>query len=156
MKLNLVVLTALTVGAVTAPAAQAQLRPDLLPPDHYVGVGIRAGLSDPTAFVIDSKIKITELADVATLSVRPAVVFDNSTELRLPLSVDLGLSERFFPYGGAGVAYNADGSSRIDPMITGGVDVSITRNLVLDLNLNMLFKPNDTDTEFTATINYAF
>ena len=151
MKLNLVVLTALTVGSVTAPAVQAQT-----PPENYVGVGIRAGFNDPTAFVIDSKVKLTDLADAATLSVRPAVLFDDGAELRLPISVDFGVSERFYPYAGAGVAYNADGSSRIDPLITGGIDVSITRNLVLDLNLNMLFKPDDTDTEFTATINYVF
>jgi hypothetical protein len=151
MKLNLVALTALTVGAVTAPSVQAQVSPD-----NYVGVGIRAGFNDSTAFVIDSKVKLTELADAATLSVRPAVLFDDSAELRLPISVDFGVSERFYPYAGAGVAYNAEGSSRIDPLITGGVDVSITRNLVLDVNLNVLFKPNNTDTELTATINYAF
>ncbi|NMF85796.1 hypothetical protein [Nodosilinea sp. P-1105] len=64
--------------------------------------------------------------------------------------------QRIYPYAGGGIAYNADGSSRVDPMITGGIDIGVARNLVLDLNLNMLFQPGGTDTEFTASINYAF
>ncbi|MGB3136410.1 MAG: hypothetical protein WBB18_06360, partial [Nodosilinea sp.] len=91
-----------------------------------------------------------------TLSVRPSVVFDSNTELRLPLSVDYALDQAIYPYAGAGVAYNADGRSAVDPMITAGLDWGITRSVVLDLNGSVLFKPGDTDTEFTATINYAF
>jgi hypothetical protein len=141
----------LTISLGTAPAALAQQ-----PPDYYVGAGIRAGFNDDTAFVIDSKAKLTDLGNAATLSVRPAVVFDSGTELRLPLSIDFAASQSLYPYVGAGVAYNADGGSRIDPMITGGVDWSVGQNLVLDLNLSMLFKPGNADTEFTATLNYAF
>ncbi|MGF1519760.1 MAG: hypothetical protein ACFCVB_18430 [Nodosilinea sp.] len=142
---------ALGVTVSVAPNTQAQQ-----PPDYYVGVGVRTGLNDPTAFVIDSKVKLTDLADAATLSVRPALLFENSTELRLPISVDFGISDGFYPYAGAGVAFNADGSSRVDPLITGGIDIGIGRNLVVDVNLNMLFKPGNADTELTATINYAF
>lgn len=144
-------LSVVVMGAIAAPAAQAQQLPD-----YYVGVGVRAGFNDDTSFVLDSKAKIIDLGSAATLSVRPSILFDNSTELRLPVSVDIATSERLYPYAGAGIAYNADGSSRVDPLITGGLDLSLTQNLVLDLNANVLFKPGNTDTEFTATINYAF
>jgi hypothetical protein len=150
MKFELALLTTLAIAATTPSAALAQEFP------NYVGVGIRAGFNDNTSFVVDSKATITELGGDAALSVRPAVVFDDSTKLRLPVSVDFAIEDTFYPYAGAGVAYNADGSSRIDPMITGGVDWSVARNIVLDLNASVLFKPSDTDTEVTATINYAF
>ena len=142
---------ALCVTFSAAPNAQAQQ-----PPDYYVGAGVRTGLNDPTAFVIDSKAKFLEISSDVTLSARPSVLFGDDFELRLPVSLDIGLTEGFSPYAGAGVAYNADGSSRVDPLITGGIDIGVARNLVLDLNLNMLFKPGNADTEFTATINYAF
>lgn len=151
MKLNMALLTTLAVGAIAPTAVYAQQ-----PPDYYVGAGVRTGFSDSTSFVIDSKAKLLEIADGATLSVRPSVLFDSDTELRLPLSVDLGFTERFYPYAGAGIAYNANGSSRVDALVTGGVDIDVARNLVLDLNLSLLFKPDNTDTEFTTTINYAF
>ncbi len=151
MKFALAGLTALALGAIAAPDTLAQQRPD-----YYVGAGVRAGFNDNTSFVIDSKAKITDLGNAATLSVRPAIVFDSSTELRLPISVDFAATRSLYPYAGAGIAYNADGQSTVDPMITGGLDWSVARNLVLDLNANVLFKPGNTDTELTATINYSF
>ncbi len=150
MKLNVALVSAVVVGAVAAPAQAQQV------PDYYVGAGVRAGFNDSTSFVIDSKAKISELGDRTTLSVRPSLVFDNSTELRLPISVDYALDQALYPYAGAGVAYNADGRSAIDPMITAGLDWGITRTVVIDINGSMLFKPGDTDTEITATVNYAF
>ncbi|WOD41355.1 hypothetical protein [Nodosilinea sp. E11] len=151
MKPNFVLLALLAGSAIAAPVASAQQ-----PPDYYVGAGVRAGFNDPTSFVIDSKAKLTDLGNAATLSVRPSVLFDNNTELRLPVSVDFAVADGFYPYGGAGVAYNAGGRSAVDAMITGGLDWGIAQNLVLDLNVSMLFKPGNADTEFTATINYAF
>lgn len=149
MKLNVALWSAVVV-AVAAPAQAQQV------PDYYVGAGIHAGFNDSTSFVIDSKAKVTELGRRTTLSVRPSLVFDNSTELRLPISVDYALDQALYPYAGAGVAYNADGRSAIDPMITAGLDWGITRSVVIDFNASMLFKPSDTDTEITATVNYAF
>lgn len=150
MKLNVALLSAVAVGTIAAPGQAQQV------PDYYVGAGLRAGFNDSTSFVIDSKAKIAELGDRTTLSVRPSLVFDSSTELRLPVSIDYALDQALYPYAGAGVAYNADGRSAIDPMITAGLDWGITRSVVVDFNASMLFKPGDTDTEITATVNYAF
>lgn len=156
IKLNFAVLSVLVVGAIAPSAAEAQQPPGYAPPDYYVGAGVRAGFNDNTSFVIDSKAKVTELGGRTTLSARPAIVFDSDAELRLPISVDYALDQALYPYAGAGVAYNADGRSAIDPMITAGLDWGITRSVVIDINASMLFKPGNTDTEFTATINYAF
>ncbi|MBE9158365.1 hypothetical protein IQ265_16230 [Nodosilinea sp. LEGE 06152] len=159
MNLKFALLSVVTLGALAAPlperiapaAVQAQQAPE-----YYVGAGIRAGFNDSTSFVIDSKAQVLELGARTTLSVRPALVFDNGTELRLPLSVDYALDQGLYPYAGAGVAYNADGRSAIDPMITAGLDWGITRRVVIDINGSVLFKPSDTDAEITATVNYAF
>ncbi|PZV01232.1 MAG: hypothetical protein DCF32_16530 [Leptolyngbya sp.] len=150
MKLNVALLSVAVVGAAASQAQAQQV------PDYYVGAGVRAGFNDDTSFVIDSKAKVAELGDRTTLSVRPSLVFDNSTELRLPISVDYALGQALYPYAGAGVAYNADGRSAIDPMITAGLDWGITRSVVIDINGSVLFKPGDTDTEITATVNHAF
>jgi hypothetical protein len=125
------------------------------PPDYYVGAGVRFGFNDDTAFVVDSKAKLVDLGDF-TLSTRPSVLFGGDVELRLPVSVEAPISDGIFPYGGAGVAYNTDGNSRFDAMLTGGVDVDLGRNLVLDVGLNVVFKPGNTDTELATTLNYSF
>ncbi len=127
------------------------------PPGYYVGAGVRTGLNDSTAFVIDSKLRLTDL-DNTSLSVRPAVLFADDVELRLPLTLEGTLDEGIYPYLGAGVAYNADGLSNLDPMVTGGVDLNVLDNFVVDLQLNVIFESgvNDTDTEFIATLNYLF
>ncbi|MGB3309277.1 MAG: hypothetical protein WBG32_22105 [Nodosilinea sp.] len=151
MKLTFALLSVVAVSAIAAPAAPAQQVPD-----YYVGAGIRAGFNDSTSFVLDSKAKITDLGARTSVSARPSLVFDNGTELRLPISVDYTLDQGLYPYAGAGVAYNADGRSAVDPMITAGLDWGITRSVVIDLNGSVLFKPGDTDTEITATVNYAF
>ncbi len=151
MNLKFALLSVVAVGAVMPTAVQAQQVPE-----YYVGAGIRAGFNDSTSFVIDSKAQIVELGARTTLSVRPSLVFDNGTELRLPISVDYALDQGLYPYAGAGVAYNADGRSAVDPMITAGLDWGITRRVVIDVNGSVLFKPGDTDAEITATVNYAF
>ncbi|HSM83816.1 MAG TPA: hypothetical protein VLS96_19155 [Nodosilinea sp.] len=149
LALNTALGTALALALGTS--AQAQERPD-----YYLGAGVRAGFNDNTSVVIDSKAKLLDLGSAATLSVRPSVVFSGNTELRLPLSLDFALDRGLYPYAGAGVTYNADGNSSVDPMITAGLDLGLGRHLVLDLNGSVLFKPSDTDTELTATLNYVF
>jgi dihydroneopterin aldolase len=36
------------------------------------------------------------------------------------------------------------------------LDWSVAQHIVIDLNANVLFTSGNTDTEFTATVNYAF
>jgi hypothetical protein len=124
-------------------------------PDYYVGAGARFGFNDNVSFVVDSKAKLADLGDF-TVSARPSVLFGSDVELRLPLSIEAPLNDGVYPYGGAGVAYNADGNSSFDPMLTGGVDLELGNNLVLDVGLNVVFKPGNTDTEMAATLNYRF
>jgi hypothetical protein len=124
-------------------------------PAYYVGAGARFGFNDNVSFVLDSKAKIAGFGDFS-LSARPSVFLGSNAELRLPISVEAPVHEGIYPYGGAGVAYNADGDSRFDPMLTGGVDMHMGGSLYLDVGLNVIFKPGNTDAEFATTLNYQF
>ncbi|HEY9877410.1 MAG TPA: hypothetical protein V6D29_03085 [Leptolyngbyaceae cyanobacterium] len=125
------------------------------PPDYYVGAGVRAGLNDSTAAVLNSKAEVADFGDLS-LSVRPELMVGSEFEMRLPITVEGQLDQGIYPYAGAGIAYS-DGST-INPMVTIGTDLGITNNLVLDVELNVIFKTaaSDTDTELVGALNYAF
>lgn len=135
----------------TAGAAVAET------PANYVGAGVRTGLGDPTSAVINAKVRLTTF-DNASLSIRPEVFLGDITEVRLPLTLETEIVTGLSPYIGGGIAINTDGLNQIDPMVTGGLDTSLANNLVLKLEVNLVFQTNinDTDTEFVSTLNYAF
>ena len=154
----------LALGALlaTAGAASAQI------PDYYMGVGVRALFNDDTSLIIDSKVKVIEfggnsrsrtpdnLGSQYTASVRPSLFLGNETEYRLPITFETEFSDRFYPFFGGGIAYNVDGFEDIDPMITAGVDVRLSQQLIVNVEGNFIFQNNDTDAELTASINYEF
>jgi hypothetical protein len=138
------------VAVTSTGAALAQTAPT-----NYVGVGIRAGLNDDTAAVINSKVQVTELGDF-TVSVRPALYIGSDVEGRLPITLETSLDSYLFPYVGGGLAYNTDGLSTVDPMVTAGLDVGLGGSWVVDVKLNVIFQPGDTDTELVGAVNYRF
>lgn len=144
-------LTLLGLGCMFMPAGAALAEP----PDYYVGAGIRAGLNDSVAAVIDSKALISDFGELS-LSARPSLLVGDNLELRLPISIEGEVYEGIYPFAGGGVAYNQDGNSGFDPMITGGVDVEITRQIYFGATGNAIFRSGDTDFELIGTINYAF
>lgn len=145
------VLTLMTTAILgTLSPAKAQVMPD-----YYGGIGVRAFLNDPTSFVVDSKLKVVDIGDFS-LSVRPAVMFGGDiVEGRLPVTVETPVTPVIYPYAGLGLAYNTGGTEKIDPMVTGGLDIKVAERLYLDSNLNVIFKSGaGTDTELLFTINY--
>jgi len=124
-------------------------------PANYVGVGIRAGLNDDPSGVIDSKVKLANLGDLS-FSARPALLFGSTVELRAPITIEGKLVQGLSPYAGAGISYNKDGNSSINPIITGGLDINIAQNLVADLKLNVIWTSDNTDAEFIGALNYTF
>jgi hypothetical protein len=129
------------------------------PTAYYIGAGVRGGKADATAFVIDSKIKLTGVADL-TLSTRPALLMGGyDTEWRLPVTVEGHQNARGVSwFGGGGLAYNMDDLDEIDAMVTGGLDYAVNRRLIVNLTLNYIWQSaiSDDDTEFMATLNYGF
>ena len=146
----------LTLVTTTALGAASQAWADS--PNHYVGVGIRTGFNDSTSAVIDSKLKLTDLSatNEVSASIRPALLIGNDTEFRLPLSFETEVGQGVSPFIGGGIAYNVDGQSAVDPMATLGIDINLSRDIILNLEGNFIFQASDTDTELMASINYAF
>ncbi|MEM6251364.1 MAG: hypothetical protein AAF821_00450 [Cyanobacteria bacterium P01_D01_bin.156] len=122
--------------------------------DNYVGAGVRSGLNDSTALVLDSKFEVIQF-EQNSLSVRPAVLIGDQFEGRFPVSFDLPFDEQFLVFGGGGFAYNFD-ESDLDPMITAGLDMSLTERLVLNVEGNLILKSDDTDAEIAGSINWQF
>ncbi|MBK6349691.1 MAG: hypothetical protein V9E93_16930 [Steroidobacteraceae bacterium] len=137
--------------AESAPATEA--------PAYYLGAGFRGGKGDATAGVIDSKIKLTNLGDL-TLSTRPALLMGGyDTEWRLPVTVEGHKNERGVAwFGGGGLAYNMDDLGEVDAMLSGGLDMAVNRQLVVNLTINFIWQSeiSDDDTEFMASLNYWF
>ena len=144
----LTLMTTVVLGILSPAKAQVM-------PDYYGGIGVRAFLSDPTSFVVDSKLKITDIGDFS-LSARPAVMFGGGIfEGRLPVTVETPITPIIYPYAGLGLVYNTGGTEKIDPMVTGGLDIKVAERLYLDTNLNVIFKSGaGTDTELLFSINY--
>ncbi len=126
-------------------------------PAYYVGAGVRTGFGDPTSAVINAKVQLTRFDDVG-VSVRPELILGDVTEFRLPVTVEAQITNGIYPFVGAGIAVNTDGLNRTDPMITGGADFALTRDITLKTELNLIFQTgiSDTDLEFVSTLNYTF
>lgn len=120
---------------------------------HYVGAGVRLG--DGTGLAINAKFQVKELSDRWSLSLRPTLILDNATEMRAAFTAEAAVG-RFSPYFGGGLAYNTDGKEKVDPMLSGGVDVSLHHNFVVRVGGNYIFQDDGTDAEALITGNYAF
>lgn len=127
-----------------------------------VGGGIRAGTytGDPTNVLLTTRFGY-KLDDNFSLSLRPTNIFSdynnnnnnnffNNNEFRLPLTLDLFHSSFVSPYIGGGLATNADGLGYTDGMLTGGLDINITKYLSLGLNVNYIYQSNIDDTDWEA------
>ena len=123
--------------------------------DHYIGVGMRGGLNDTQVFVLDSKFEVLQLED-SSLAVRPALLFGDYFEARIPVTYALPLGDELAVFGGGGFAYNCDDTGHFDPMLTAGVDVKITDQLTLNVEGSYIFQPHDQDAELTTSINWRF
>ncbi len=150
----------LTILSVFLPLALSYSAPAIAGPSnghyrHYVGTGVRTSFHDGTGLVINGKFQVKQLGERWSLSLRPDLILDRSTELRAAFTTEAAIG-RFAPYFGGGLAYNVDGTEKVDPMLSAGVDVSLQRNFVVRVGGNYIFQDNEVDTEMLVTGNYAF
>jgi hypothetical protein len=94
-----------------------------------------------------------------SISLRPSYIYGNRDlqgnnndegEFQMPLTIDLFRKSLFSPYFGGGIANNTDSTGVTNPMATGGVDINITRNITLGLNVNYIFQTDIDDTDWQA------
>jgi hypothetical protein len=134
---------------------------------YGVGGGIRAGnyTGDTTAGVVTARVGY-KLDETFSVSLRPTGIFgpdpnnnnndddddnDNSGfELRLPLTLDIFHNGFITPFVGGGIATNVDNLGYTDGMLTGGVDINLTKWITVSLNVNYIYQTNINDTDKEA------
>jgi hypothetical protein len=131
----------------------------------YVGAAANIGISGGSSsladgnFMVISKIGLTKV-----LSVRPGVVFGNDTVITVPVTYDLSFKQfadpfseplPLYPYVGAGAAFKTGSDSRIGFLLSGGVDVPLTRQFTANLGVNAAFF-NQADIGLTLGVGYNF
>jgi hypothetical protein len=124
---------------------------------YGIGGGLNFGSDLPTSGVVTGRLGY-KLNDTMALSLRPSVIFygsgdvggrntrgdgNSETSFQLPLTLDFFRRSVVSPYVGAGIASNTYANRQTNAMLTGGVDLNITRNLTLGFNVNYIFLPDD-------------
>ncbi|MEG4574353.1 hypothetical protein QUA56_16915 [Microcoleus sp. N3A4] len=141
-----------TVSEPTKKVAQdTQIRPGRATRSgpSYVGIGGNLGFGGDSSlgdssFAIISKIGLTN-----NFSVRPTVLFRDNLTILVPVTYDfvsqeaVEVSDDFVitaaPYAGVGVAFSTGDDSNFGFLISGGVDVPLSRNFTATAGLNVGF-----------------
>ncbi|NBD31799.1 MAG: hypothetical protein GVY17_02195 [Cyanobacteria bacterium] len=131
---------------------------------NYIGVGLNLGIDGSTAlgdteFAINGRIKITP-----DLSFRPGAIIGENAVILVPVTYDftpqdLTVAERslaLMPYVGGGIFFTTDDESEDDlgALVTGGVDIPISRQFTANAALNVGF--TDDDAEFGVLLGVAY
>lgn len=130
----------------------------------YIGIGGTIGLSgDSTPLGEGGFSLIGRTSFTDSFSLHTSSVFQDdglslfSITYGIPINNDSSEIERFFPFAGAGVAVeDLFGDFGVDPLITTGVDISITRKFVGTVRLNLTFPEDDTDVGVLLGVGYRF
>jgi opacity protein-like surface antigen len=134
-----------------------------------IGGGARIGIGEPTYPLIYGRLGRIVNEDVA-ISLRPRYIFGNIDEqgksnnegaFQMPLTVNLKPTSWLSPYLGVGIATNTDSTGKTDAMVSLGADISLSRNIAIDLGLNYIFQSSSLDTnnrdlELDALIYWRF
>jgi hypothetical protein len=127
-----------------------------------IGGGVRWGTAagvdsgEPTSGVVTGRVAY-KLGEDFSVSLRPSYIFGNRDlqgnnndegEFQMPLTFDFFRKALVSPYLGGGIATNTDSTGATNPMLTGGVDINITNNIVLGLNVNYIFQTDIDDTDW--------
>lgn len=134
-----------------------------------IGGGARIGNGEPTYPLIYGRLGRMLDKNVA-LSLRPRYIFGNSDlqgrsnnegAFQMPLTFDLKPTSWLSPYLGGGIATNTDSTGKTNGMLSFGADISISRNVAINLSLNYIFQSstldnNSRDIEFNTVIYWRF
>lgn len=135
------------------PAAEAAKSGQQAPWIIGLGGGVRIGTGEPTYPMVYARLG-HRLDPTVSLSLRPRYIFGNSDlqgrsnnegSFEIPLTLDIKANSWLSPYLGGGIATNTDSTGQTNGMISLGTDISISRNLVLDIGVNYIFQSSTVD-----------
>lgn len=127
----------------------------------YVGIGGNIGFTGDTSlgngsFAILSKIGLTN-----NVSIRPAVLLGSDATFLIPVTYDFNIRTRdiyepvrFAPYVGGGLIISTDDGNNIGFLLSGGVDVPISRQFTATAGLNLGFLEDTVDPGLLLGIGY--
>lgn len=137
----------------TLPLAQTTVSPgrSTQSGSSYVGIGgnIGIGTGDTAlgrgSFAVISKIGLTQ-----NFSVRPSVLFGDSTTILVPVTYDFSFGEgptsnlgfSAAPYLGAGVSISTGNNSNVGFLLTGGIDVPLSSQFTATAAVNASLSGN--------------
>ncbi|MEP0879999.1 hypothetical protein NDI49_00365 [Trichocoleus sp. ST-U3] len=129
----------------------------------YVGVGFNIGFGGDSALGDGSFAVISKIGLTNTLSVRPSVLLGDDTTFLLPVTYDFNIRQsdpfepvRFAPYVGGGVTISTGDDSDIGFLVTGGVDVPLTRQFTANAALNIGFQSDEVPVGLILGVGYTF
>ncbi|HEY9820566.1 MAG TPA: hypothetical protein V6D35_07270 [Candidatus Sericytochromatia bacterium] len=109
----------------------------------YIGVGSNIGFRGDTRLSQGSANVFSKVGLTNTLSARPSALVGSNAAFLLPVTVDFAprqtLGLRAAPYVGGGVAISTARDSTIGPLLTGGVDVPVSRRVTATAGVNVGF-----------------
>lgn len=149
--------------------AQVDIDPSRIEPGRatrggssYIGIGGNIGFTGDTgigsgAFVVNSKIGLTR-----NISFRPAVLIGENTDFLLPITYDFTIESGdpfapvpFAPFVGGGVVFSTDGDSNVGFLLSGGIDVPLSRQFVANASVNVGFL-DDANVGVLLGVGYTF
>lgn len=139
----------------------------------YIGVGINIGLSGDdddddndngdsstigdTGLAITSKIALTK-----NISFRPGAVFADNTAILVPFTYDFTLPQGdsyepsdLVPYLGAGAIFSLGDDEEVGFLITGGLDVRLSKDFVVNAGVNVGLM-DETEVGLVFSVGYIF
>lgn len=128
----------------------------------YIGVGGNIGLSGSNtlgngSFAVLSKIGLTR-----NISVRPAVLLGDDATFTIPVTYDFVIQTTdpfeqvsFAPFAGGGLVVSTQSDNNIGFLLTGGVDVPLSREFVANATLNVGFM-DKTEVGLMLGVGYTF
>ena len=111
----------------------------------YVGIGGNIGIgSGDTALGSGSFTVISKIGLTRNFSVRPSVLFGNSTTILVPITYDFSFGEgptgslgfRAAPYLGVGAAISTGNETKVGLLLTGGIDVPLSSQFTATAAVN--------------------
>lgn len=142
--------------------AQGQRVPDRVStytPAAYIGVGVNIGLNNDNTNTNNSDLGrgrflvYGKLGFTPNISLRPAVLLGNDTTFLIPITYDFPIQAAdaiqpvsFVPYlGGGAIISTRSGNSGVGFLLSGGIDLPLSRDFTATAALNVGFIRSTTD-----------
>ncbi|MBV6624284.1 MAG: hypothetical protein KI793_15315 [Rivularia sp. (in: Bacteria)] len=131
----------------------------------YLGVGGFIGFDDDSALGDGAFSVISKIGLSRNFSIRPSALIDDDAVFLIPVTVDFPVDDladtgvqriSVAPYFGAGISINTDEDADVGFLLTGGVDVPVSRTLTATGGVNIGFSDDNADVGLLLGVGYNF